>query len=134
MSFRQLNAFVAGFAASYFSPDADGVVLRAWFPPTAAAFPETREEYTLEIINNVTRGPSKNTVRDLMGNLVETERRYSIHLLLEAEPDGLPWMPIKDKTTFLVGHEFATAVAVRIINFEDVAGRLELEGEEFALT
>jgi hypothetical protein len=131
MSFHALNQHVALTAGGFFSPDAEARPLLVWLPETAEDLPETRDGYTLEIINGVTRGPAKNKVRDLMGNLVESERRFSVQLLLGDVPDGCPYLPIKDKTTFLIGHDHSTAEAVRIVEFDDLAGVLSLQVEKF---
>lgn len=133
MSFRSLNAFVAGVTARHFSPDAEGATLRAWFPPDPDAFPETRAGYTYQVEHSIHRGPARHKTRDLLGNLIESENRYSIHLLLAPLPAGIPYLPIKDRTTFLLGTTLATATPHRITEFQDLAGRLELQTEEFTL-
>jgi len=100
-----------------------------WLPPAVDARPETRAGYTLAITSGVHRGPAKHRTRDLMGNLVEGEVRYSLHLLLADPPAGMPWLPVREKTTLLVGTALNTAACVRITDFEDLAGRLELQVE-----
>ena len=131
--FHQLNQFVGRVASGYFSPDGSGETLKVWMPETPEEFPESRALYTVEILNGVHRGPCRNKIRDVLGNVVEQENRFSLHLLLADPPDGCPYLPVRSTTTLLVGHDFETAESCRIVDFEELAGRLELTLEKFSL-
>lgn len=133
MSFRGLNQFAASVAAGFFSGDADGQVLCAWITPGPADKPGGRPLYSLEITENVHRGPVRRRHRDLLGAAVAEETTASVHLLLADPPEGMPYLPIKHETTLLVGYDQESAEAYRIVDFEELGGRLELQLEKFAL-
>jgi len=131
-SFRNLLALATAISATHFAPDAEGRPLCAWFPSAPDILPDTASGYSLEICNCVHRGPSRDKTRDVLGNLQASEHRITLHLRQGDPPDGLPWLP-QEQTTLLLGYELATAESYRIIDWQDLAGILELSLEKFIL-
>jgi len=131
LSFPALLRHIAGRAAVHFSTDLAARPLMAWFPPTAEVYPFTPEGYTLQIINHVHQGPARLRERDVMGLLTETENRITLHLLQDTAPDGLPYAPLRNKTTLLLGYDTpATAIPYRILDYQQLGQQLELSLEK----
>jgi hypothetical protein len=131
VSFPALLRHVAARAAVHFSTDATARPLMAWFPPAADTYPASSAGYTIQIINHVHQGPARLREREVLGLLTESENRLTLHLLQDTAPDGLPYLPLRNKTTLLLGYNTATdAIPYRILDYQQLGQQLELSLEK----
>lgn len=97
MNFAALTAAALSAASAAFSSSPTGERLGAWFPPDAAAAPDTVDGFTVPA-RNVTDAPMRMKQAEALGLHLSSSEARSLSLA------PLPYDPIKSQTTFLMGY------------------------------